>query len=71
MRTTVLVLLQDRESGLYFKKAGEWTAEIGEAADFKQIVPAVDCARQIGGKTLDILMTFGDPAHDVRIAAMP
>ena len=69
MQTRVRTVIQDRESNLYFKMPGEWTAEIGEATDFKQMLVALDSAQQTGRQTLDILMTFGEPKYDVRIAA--
>jgi len=69
MTGTVRMLIQDRESRLYFKKPNDWTADLAEAADFKEIIAAVDAARDTGRQTLDILMSFGDPKYDVRIPA--
>ncbi len=71
MQDTARIILQDRKSRRYFKKLGEWTAEIQEANDFKEVISALEFAHRIGHRELDILMTFGEPRYDVRITATP
>lgn len=36
------ILLQQKDSGLYFKEAGVWTADAGEATDFLCSTKAID-----------------------------
>jgi hypothetical protein len=67
MPSAIRVLVQDRESGFYLQRPRDWTAEIDEATDFEEIVAAFDWATQFRQKALDIVMTYGQPDHDVRI----
>jgi hypothetical protein len=60
------IILQDRQSLLYFKGFDEWTDEIEEARDFRQVVSAIDYVQIFQIPNLDVVMNFGDPKFDVR-----
>jgi hypothetical protein len=64
---TMRIILQNRQSRLYYKYGSEWTAEIDKATDFHQVVFAIDYARSVLACNLDVLMCFGDPKYDVRL----
>jgi hypothetical protein len=61
------IILQNRQSRLYYKCGSEWTAEIDKAMDFHQVVFAIDYARSVLACNLDVLMYFGNPKYDVRL----
>ncbi len=65
------IILQDRESLLYFKGNNEWTPDIDKAADFQQLVQAIEFVRTSKLPNLDAVMWFGDPKYDVRVLASP
>jgi len=71
MNPTMRVLLQDRQSRLYFGGLEQWTPDIARATNFEQLLSAIEFVRQNKQAHLDILMTFGEPRYDVRIAATP
>ena len=63
------IILQDRESLLYFKATNEWTPDIDKAADFQQLAQAIEFVRTSKLPKLDAVMWFGDPKYDVRVLA--
>jgi hypothetical protein len=63
------IVLQNRESQLYLKKEGEWTALVADAAHFEHIADASAFVLRSKLPILDIVMTFGDPKYDVRLRA--
>ncbi len=71
MNPTMRVVLQHRQSRLYLSETRAWTPDIAQAANFEQILAAIEFVRQNKHAHLDILMTFGEPRYDVRIAASP
>lgn len=60
------VILQNRQSLLYFKSFDEWTDEIEEARDFRRVVSAFDYLQIFKIPNLDLVMNFGDPKYDVK-----
>jgi len=60
------IILQNRESLLYFKSFDEWTEEIEEARDFRQVASAFDYVQIFKIPNLDVVMNFGDPKYDVK-----
>jgi len=62
------VVLQDRTSRHYFHSAKQWTPDIQKATDFKQTYLALEFAGLLNQADLDIVLTFGDPKYDFRIA---
>ena len=67
----VRIVVQNRESALYFKGAEEWTAELDEAADFKQVAAAFDFILQTRMMNLDIILNSYERECDVRIQGTP
>jgi hypothetical protein len=63
------IVLQNRDSLLYWKGDDQWTPHLGEAHQFAHIADANAFARKNNLPTLDIVMTFGDPKYDVRLRA--
>ena len=63
------IVLQNRESLLYFNKDGQWTPDIKQATSFEHVADASAFARKSKLALLDIVMSFGDPRYDVRLAA--
>jgi len=63
------IVLQNRESLLYLNQDGKWTSNIEEATRFEHVADANSFARKSKLTLLDIVMSFGDPRYDVRMAA--
>ena len=63
------IVLQDRKSLLYFKSADDWTANVAEAYDFRQLMVAMDFVRTARISNLDVLLSFANPEYDVRLCA--
>ncbi len=63
------IVLQNRDSLLYWKGEGQWTPHVDEAAQFEHIADASTFAQKSKLTVLDIVMNFGDPRYDVRLAA--
>ena len=63
------IVLQNRESLLYFNEKGQWTANLEEATRFEHVADANAFARKSKLTLVDIVMSFGDPRYDVRLAA--
>jgi hypothetical protein len=68
-KMSLRVILQHRKSLLYLKGLSEWTPNIREAREFKDIVHAIDFAQLARLTELDVLMHFGDSKYDIRLAA--
>lgn len=60
------ILLQQKDSGLYFKEAGVWTPDAGEAMDFLCSTKAIDycAAHHISGVQM-VLKFDEEHAHIV------
>jgi hypothetical protein len=66
------VVLQDRDSHLYFRLPDEWTHEADRATDFGKMMKALEAARPINQVRLDIVLLFGDEReYDIRLPASP
>ncbi|HEX3798003.1 MAG TPA: hypothetical protein VH413_04815 [Verrucomicrobiae bacterium] len=63
------IVLQNRESLLYWKGEDQWTPNLDEAQPFAHIADANTYARKTDFAELDIVMSFGDPKYDVRLKA--
>ena len=63
----VRVLLQSRESSLFYMAPDEWTDDIRTAADLKNVVSAVDFVVRNHLRGIDVIMQFENPAHDLRL----
>jgi hypothetical protein len=63
------IVLQNRDSLLYWKGEDQWTPHLDEAHQFAHIADANTFARKAKVAALDIVMSFGDPKYDVRLRA--
>jgi hypothetical protein len=63
------IVLQNRDSLLYWKGEGQWTPHVEEAVQFEHIADASAFAQKSKITVLDIVMNFGDPRYDVRLSA--
>ena len=59
------ILLQGKETGLYFKDVGAWTPEPAEAMDFLSSTRAIDfcIANKISG--VQLVLKFEEQLHDI------
>ena len=59
------ILLQQRDTGLYFEDIDAWTAEIAEAMDFVSSTAALDfcAANHLGG--VQIVLKFDGEKYDI------
>ena len=59
------VLLQEKETGLYFEEVGHWTPAPKEAMDFLSSTKAIDfcVANKISG--VQLVLKFEEPLHDI------
>jgi hypothetical protein len=59
------ILLQQKETGLYFKDIGAWTREPGEAMDFLSSTSAIDfCVlNKISG--VQMVLKFEEQKYDI------
>jgi hypothetical protein len=64
---TVRVLLQSRESLLFFMAPDSWTDDVRSAADLKNVVNAVDFVVKNHLHGIDVIMHFDNPVHDLRL----
>jgi hypothetical protein len=63
------VILQDRQTHLYFCGEDGWTAKIDRALDFKRTALAIQFVHTARMANLDLVLNFGDPKGDIRLAA--
>ncbi len=62
-------LLQQPETGLYFKSLGEWTPDPEEAHDFKSSVTARSYCQTQGILNAQIVLKFGAEKYDIVLPA--
>jgi hypothetical protein len=66
------VVIQDRESHLYFRRSDRWTANVDQATDFEHIHLAREFAREARLPNMDVVMIFGsDGRPGLRVPASP
>lgn len=65
------ILLQQRDSGLYFEAIDSWTADASEAMDFVSSTAALDfcAANKLAG--VQIVLKFEEEKHEIVLPAMP
>ena len=65
------ILLQQKETGLYFKDIGAWTREAAEAMDFLSSTSAIDfCAlNKILG--VQLVLKFEEQRYDIVLPVSP
>lgn len=59
------VVLRDDRNGLYFKSPTQWAANPREAFDFLGTGQALQAAEDSSLKDVQVVLSFGDPRHDV------
>jgi hypothetical protein len=59
------ILLQQKETGLYFKEIGSWTRESSEAMDFLSSTSAIDYCftNKLGG--MQLVLKFEEQKYDI------
>jgi hypothetical protein len=62
-------LLQQLETGLYFKDAATWTANLDEAYDFKSSVSARGYCFDRGISNAQIILKFDHAEYDIILPA--
>lgn len=65
------ILLQQKETGLYFKDIGAWTREAAEALDFLSSTSAIDFC--VLNKILDVhlVLKFEEQRYDIVLPVSP
>jgi hypothetical protein len=59
------VMLHDARNGLYYRGAGDWTSERGQALDLKGTAMAVNVAIDSNLEDAEVVLGFDDPVQDV------
>lgn len=62
-------LLQQPETGLYFKSLGQWTPDLEEAHDFKSSVTARSYCQSQGILNVQIVLKFSLDKYDIVMPA--
>jgi hypothetical protein len=64
------ILLQQRDSGLYFEALDSWTADAAEAMDFVSSTAALDfcAANKLAG--VQIVLKFQEEKHEIVLSAI-
>jgi len=59
------ILLQQKETGLYFKDVGSWSRDCSDAMDFLSSTAAIDfcVANRIGG--VQLVLKFDEQHYDI------
>lgn len=65
------VVLQQKESGLYFKDIGNWSRNSAEAMDFLSSTAAIDfcVANRLAG--VQLVLKFDEQKYDIVLPAAP
>ena len=61
------VLLCNNRTGLYYEASGRWGADREQAYDFAETHAAIQFATQNGLTGVELVLTYGEPALDVRV----
>jgi hypothetical protein len=65
------ILLQQKETGLYFRDIGSWTRDAGDAMDFLSSTSAIDfCVlNKIAG--VQLVLKFEEQRYDIVLPVLP
>jgi hypothetical protein len=65
------ILIQQKETGLYFKDINAWTRESGEAMDFLSSTSAIDfcVTNKIAG--VQLVLKFEEQHYDIVLPVIP
>jgi hypothetical protein len=61
------VVLQNRDSCLYFRSPDEWVSDVKQATDFGTTQRALEFGHQLKQACLDVVLIFADRRHDIRL----
>jgi hypothetical protein len=61
------IVLQNRDTLLYFQSPSRWTPDVDKATDFEHVLRAHAYASQAEQANLDVVMAFGDRQYDIRL----
>lgn len=61
------ILIQNCDTGSYFKEPNAWTVEPGEASDFPSTVRAAEAHRKQHLKHVRIVLKFSDSTMDISL----
>ena len=62
------ILLQQKETGLYFRDVGAWTSKSQEAMDFVSSTAAIDFCVQNKLNGLQLVLKFEEEKYDIVMA---
>jgi hypothetical protein len=65
------ILLQQKETGLYFKDIGAWTREAGEAMDFLSSTSAIDFCMMNKISGVQLVLKFEEQRYDIVLPVSP
>ncbi len=61
------IVVQDRDSLLYAQTGGHWTSDLKQSLNFVDLRSAHDYALETGRLNLEVVISFGERTHSVRI----
>ena len=67
MNSGVRKYLQRRKSRRFLKANGEWTEDITEAVEIKNVTEALTYCRRFKLNNMDIVLKFGREEYDIRL----
>jgi len=62
------ILLRDHQRGLFYSGPGKWAKHSAEAEDFRDTSEALDQAKTMPERDLEIVMRFEDPVLDIPLS---
>lgn len=65
------ILLQQKETGSYFKDIGSWVREAGEAMDFVSSTAAIDFCVTNKLRDIQMVLKFEDQKFDIVLPIQP
>ena len=63
--TRMRILLQQKETGLYFKDVGSWTRDTGEAMDFVSSTAAIEFCMLNKLPGVQLVLKFEEQQYDI------
>lgn len=65
------ILIQQKETGLYFKDVGAWVADAAAAVDFLSSTQAIEFCGANGITGVQLVLKFDDHIYDIVLPVMP
>jgi hypothetical protein len=65
------ILLQQKETGLYFKDIGAWTPDAAEAMDFLSSTSAIDFCVLNKISHVQLVLKFEEQRYDIVLPVLP